>query len=331
MKKNLSALLILILFATASTAQAPFETLELTVPKFKPEKTLYSRIGFLDSRQDTSCIGILDSGQMGNTILKLLTPVQPQLELVLQAYTGQLPGSGELLLQLKRLSFAETEKARYCYLNAALYAKGGERYSKLSDLDVTIPLTSSNVKKELSDEANQVLDKWISQALLIPAADSVTYSADELRHLDEMEKSKIPLYAATSYPEGLYSDYVAFMTLKPDLRGEVRTRKDGSISSLNIHDAHWKEETKKHIYAVVYHGAPYVVTHFGYYPLKKAGNDFYFTGKLRVTVTNTEKMAAKLAMGELIGSAIAVDRETCVVLIDHVNGQFIHLKVLADN
>lgn len=328
MKKSLSALLILSLFAVAAVAQAPAETLELTIPKYKPEKSLYNRIGFLDSRQDSSCIGILDSGEFGIKLLKLQTPVPPQLELILQAYADQSAGNGELLLQLRRLSFAERERARYCYLNAVLYSKHGDRYSRLSGVDTTILLTSSNVRKELSENANRILDKWIGETLLLPPSGAVSFSLDELGHLDELEKSRIPLYTCTTYAEGLYSDYSAFMDQKPDLRGEVRTKKDGSISSLNIHDGRWREETKKHIYAVVYQGVPYVVTHFGYYPLKKSGNDFYFTGKLRIATTNTDKVITKMAVGELVGSAVAVDKETCRVLIDHRNGEFIHVQVV---
>src|ERR1700722_8673132 len=70
-------------------------------PRNKPVKSLYNTIDFLDSRQDTSMIGILghtDSG--GVARLVLATPVLPQLTNMLNALTKPPAGDGRLLLQL---------------------------------------------------------------------------------------------------------------------------------------------------------------------------------------------------------------------------------------
>lgn len=302
---------------------------DIRTPKPKPEKSLYTTIGFLDSRQDTSRIGVLKVRNNGRWVrLALRAPVLPQLANVLNAYTGDGAGNGELLFQLKRFSFAEYTHARYCYFSAVLYARNGDGYTRLIGVDTSILLATANIDKELDHAGNGLLDNFIAEGILLSPTDPTTYSMDDIRHIDSLEKRKIPVYNTTTYTEGLYSDYAAFMAQRPDLRGEVRTKKNGDISSLNIHDPKWRHETKSHIFAVVYNGVPYVVTHFGYYPLQKTGDDFYFTGDLSLAPTTGEQVAADVALGVIVGSAIAGDKATYKVLIDHESGQFIHQKVL---
>jgi len=302
---------------------------DIRTPKPRPEKSLYTAIGFLDSRQDTSRIGVLKVRNNGRWVrIALRTPVLPQLTNVLNAYTGDGAGNGELLFQLKRFSFAEYARARYCYFSAVLYARTGDRYTRLFGVDTAFLIATAGVDNELDHAGNGLLDDFIAEGILLPATDPTIYSLDDIGHIDSLEKRKIPVYNTPTYTEGLYSSYAAFMAQRPDLRGEVRTKKNGDISSLDIHDPKWRHETKSHIFAVVYKGVPYVVTHFGYYPLQKKGDDFYFTGDLSLAPTNGEQLAADIALGVIVGSAIAGDKATYEVLIDHETGQFIHQKVL---
>ena len=302
---------------------------DIRTPKPRPEKSLYMTIGFLDSRQDTSRIGILKVRNSGRWVgIALRTPVLPQLTNVLNAYTDSSAGNGELLFQLKRFSFAEYARVRYCYFSAVLYARNGDRYTRLFGVDTLILLAAASVDNNLNHAGNGLLDNFIAEGILLPPTDPTTYSMDDIRHIDSLDKRKIPVYNATSYTEGLYSNYAAFMAQRPDLHGEVRTKKNGDISSLDIHDPNWRHETKSHIFAVVYKGVPYIVTHFGYYPLQKTDDDFYFTGDLSLFPTAGQQVAADIAFGVIIGSAIAGDKATYKVLIDYQNGQFIHQKVL---
>jgi hypothetical protein len=331
MNKIIYGLLILGSMAPAALfGQDETVYFDIHAPKPRPEKSLYTTIGYLDSRQDTSRIGVLKVRNNGRWIrIALRTPVLPQLTNVLNAYTGDGAGNGELLFQLKRFSFAEYARARYCYFSAVLYARNGDRYARLLGVDTAILLATASVDNELNHAGNGLLANFIAEGILLAPTDPTTYSMDDIRYIDSLDKRKIPVYSATTYTEGLYSNYAAFMAQRPDLRGEVRTKKNGGISSLDIHDPKWRHETKSHIYAVVYKGVPYVVTHFGYYPLQKKGDDFYFTGDLSLAPTNGEQVAADIALGVIVGSAIAGDKATYEVLIDYQNGQFIHQKVLA--
>ncbi len=219
---------------------------------------------------------------------------------------------------------------RYCYLIVTLYKKERDSYLRLADLDTVISInTPGKVKEALGDYGNEIVDKFIAKSLTLAPGGSTAYSLAEIGQMDAIEKKQLPLYTASTYADGLYSRYGSFVSQAPDLKGQVKTNDSGMITGVSIDDPKWKK-TREHIYAVVYKGKPYVVTHYGYYPLDKIGDDFYFTGDLRVNATSTELAGSQLALG-LVGKSIvasAGNKSTYQVVIDHHNGEFIHLMVL---
>ena len=179
----------------------------------------------------------------------------------------------------------------------------------------------------LSQEGNQVIDDFIAKAILLPATDAVVYSYDDLVHIDSVEKRRIPVYNTNTYKEGLYGTYSSFMNQQPDVKGEVKEKSDGKLS-VRILDPKWEDpKGLVHIFAVVYKGIPYVVTHYGDYPLQKLNDDFYFNGKLRVTAATDGKAGVDVSSG-LMGIVPTADKADYRVLLDHTSGEFIHLQVL---
>jgi len=327
MKRALTFFLLL-LPCTFLFSQDLSSVFQLTVPPRKPVKSLYRVIAFFDSRQDTT-IGTWLSGPDNKPVrLVLKTPVQPQLVNILNAYTDGGSGNGAILFQLKRFSFAEPARTRYCYLSAAIYALKDEGYAKLASLDTTLVITyAAELPSVLAQEANQVIDDFIAKAILLPATTAAVYKYDDLVHIDSVEKRKIPVYNTSTYTEGLYGTYNAFMNQRPDVRGEVKEKSDGKLS-IRILDPKWEDpKGLTHIFAVVYKGVPYVVTHYGDYPLQKQNDDFYFTGKLRVTPATDGKAGVDVSSG-LMGILPSADKADYRVLLDHTSGEFIHLQVL---
>jgi hypothetical protein len=319
---------LLLLPCTSLFSQDLSSIFQLTAPPRKPVRSLYKMIAFFDSRQDTT-IGTYLSGP-DNKVVKLIlkTTIQPQLVNILNAYTDAGSGNGAILFQLKRFSFAEPARTRYCYLSAAIYALKDAGYAKLASLDTTLVLTSAaEFPSVLVQEGNQVIDDFIAKAILLPATDAVVYSYDDLVHIDSVEKRRIPVYNTNSYTEGLYGTYSSFMNQRPDVRGEVKEKSDGKLS-VRILDPKWEDpKGLVHIFAVVYKGVPYVVTHYGDYPLQKQNDDFYFTGKLRITPATDGKAGVDVSSG-LMGVLPTADKADYRVLLDHTNGEFIHLQVL---
>ncbi|HEV2482757.1 MAG TPA: hypothetical protein VGS79_23990 [Puia sp.] len=301
--------------------------------KNRPVTSLYNKIDFLDSRQDSTAIGIIDTGSRRIVRAVLKSPVQPQLADLLQGHSASNSGDGELLFQLRRFSFAEASGTRYCYLTVTLYGRRGDEYGVVAGLDTSFSLSEPSVLyKDLVDAGNVVMNQFFGRSIGIAPNGAVSYALADLAHIDSFEKRQIPLYNTTTYTEGLYSTYAAFKAQAPDVSGSVVTKADGSIDKLKFNDRKWKEEKYAHIYAVVYKGMPYVVTHSGYYPLQKQGDDLYFTGKLRIHATEGEKALGQIAFG-MVGQAMvagAGDNNVYRVLIDHQNGEFIHLRVLEE-
>ena len=331
MNRQLPALLILCLFSaklfsqgsagSAAASGSGSAAFGWTAPKSAPEKSLYKLIAFLDSRQDTSSVGSysLDPGTKP-TKLMLKTPIQPQLEAILNAYTDASSAFGAVLFQLKRFSFAETQKTVYAYLSASLYALKDNGYVLLLNLDTTLVIEGPvNFQPALTYASNEAIDNFIARGITLAPTDTVVYSYDDVQRIDNVLKRKLKVYNTSTYAEGFYSNYTAFKNQLPDLQGEVKLRGDGSMGVV-LHSTEWTEPRgKKHIFAVVYKGVPYVVTHFGYYRLEKQSDDFYFSGRLNVA-------GSSQSLGLFNSNAADADRRNYRVLIDYNNGEFIHLK-----
>ena len=322
MNRQLLALLILCLSSANLFSQGTTAAFEWTAPKSAPQKSLYKLIAFLDSRQDTSYVGnySLEPGARPTRLI-LKTPIQPQLEAILNAYADASAGFGAVLFQLKRFSFAETQKTVYTYLSANLYALKDNGYVLLLNLDTTLVIDGPvNFQPALAGATSAVIDKFISRGITLAPVDTVVYSYDDVRRIDSVRKRKLKVYNTSAYAQGLYSNYTAFKNQTPDLQGEVERRSNGSMA-VTLHSPGWTEARgKKHIFAFVYKGMPYIVTHFGYYPLEKQGDDFYFTGRLNVAGTSQSSLDL------FSGSAADADKRNYRVLIDYTNGEFIHLK-----
>ena len=325
MNAQLLTLLILCLPSAPLFSQGTAAAFEWTAPKKAPQKSGYNLIAFLDSRQDTSCVGnySLEPGAKPTKLI-LKTPIQPQLEAILNAYLDASPGFGAVLFQLKRFSFAETQRTTYTYLSANLYALKDNGYVLLLKLDTTLVIDGPvNFQAALTGATNECIDNFIAKGISLTPADTMVYSYDEVQHIDSVQKRKLKAYNTSAYTEGFYSNYTAFKNQTPDLQGEVKLRSDGGMA-VTLHSTEWTEPRgKKHIFAVVYKGVPYIVTHFGYYPLEKQADDFYFTGRLNVAGS------PQSPFGLFTGNAADADKRNYRVLIDYTNGEYIHLKAPA--
>jgi len=333
MTRALLTLYILWVSAAGLCAQDLTRFFEIVPPKHKNKigGSLYNSIEFLDSRSDSALIGLANVGLLKNREAKLVckTPVQPQLQRLLDSLIDPTAKTGELLFQLRDFTFAETMGARYCYLIANLYAIEKDGYRPLLSLDTVMVITVSDVVGTINLGGNFLLADFIRKALTLEATDSVIYSAGDLTNIDSIERRQIPLYNTTTYVDGLYLTYSSFSKQLPDRQAMIEAKKDGSISSVRVLDEQAKKVKlkSKNVYAVVYKGKPFIATEYGFYPLEIVGDNFFFTGDVRIAATNAEVSGGQFAMG-LIGAWAASkgSEETFDMIIDHQNGNFIHLR-----
>jgi hypothetical protein len=109
--------------------------------------------------------------------------------------------------------------------------------------------------------------------------------------------------------------------------------KGEKISSVKTIDENGKKVNikTKDIYSIVDKGRLFIATEYGYYPLQKLNDDFFFTGKAKVNANTGDVVAATLFFG-IIGGLIASDANaTFEMKIDHLNGGFIRLREIKVN
>jgi hypothetical protein len=326
--------ILLVLFylcPTKLSAQDRVRFFEITSPKYKVQNSLYRTIGFLDSREDSSLIGVVNIGLLKNQEAKLIlrSPVLPQLTKLVDSLTDSSAREGEVLFHLKDFYFSETMGSRYCYLNAGLYAKEGSQYKKISFLDTVIIIKVSDVTKALLSEGNKIIADFIAKGLLQQPADTPSYGIADVKNMNNIEKEQIPAYTTDKYTDGIYTSYLSFKSQTPDKQGLVEIKRDGSISSVKIVDTDGKKSKvkSKNLYAVISGGKPFIATEYGYYPLERINNIFLFTGDVRVAASTGDMRAAQFGFG-LIGAALesSGNQETYELIIDHLNGRFVHLR-----
>ena len=185
------------------------------------------------------------------------------------------------------MSFAEVTKATsergYFYIRAILYAKEGEYFRKLASIDSLSQLKGMDVTKKLLKLGSKTITDFIASSLTSNITKGKMYSYEDIVEIDNFEKQQLKLYYATKYKDGLYYSYEAFRDQMPDEQPTVKRKKDNSIAWVKIQDEidGLVKVKSKNVYALVQDGKPYIATRFGYYPLYKSDDYFYFVGDIR--------------------------------------------------
>jgi hypothetical protein len=333
MNKFLLTLLLLFIFSEKKlAAQKDSRSFEISLPETKVPGSIYNKIFFIDSRLDTTQMGIVQVGAF-NKKVKVISekPLAIQIADIFDFLIDSTAKNGELLLQLRQLSFAEitgavSEKG-YCYFRAGLYTVKNDRYKKLNFIDTVILIKSMDVTKSLFRNGSKIITSFISDNLLQQPANDEAFSLHDLIAIDSIEKSSIRIFYDSSWQDGLYTDWLSFKNQQPSkkITAEIKDGKLTSVKAENLEGKMAKVKSKE-VYAVVYNGQPFIATDYGYYLLEKRNNDLFFTGKAKVTANAGDVIAASLFFG-IIGGLIASDTESVFEMkIDHLNGGFIRLK-----
>jgi hypothetical protein len=308
------------------------EDFVITLPQQKVAGPLYNTLSYLDSREDSSNMGIVQLGAFNKKARVVpQIPFAIQLQNVFSALTDSSSNKAELLFQLRQLSFAEITGAMsekgYCYLRAALYSKNQEHYQIVNTIDTVILIKSMDVTRALFRHGSKTITDFIAAGLLMNSSGANDYSYADIIQIDSIEKRKIPLYNAASYTDGLYTNFESFAAQKPDKPVNAEL-KNGRLVAVKSPDENGRPIKIKpgDIYAVVFNGQPFIATEFGYYLLQKSGDDFFFTGKAKVNAKTGDVVAASLFFG-IIGGLIASDAASDFDMkLDHLNGGFIRLR-----
>lgn len=334
LKNNVILVVVLgaFLITFPSYAQERSKRFLIEPPSAPVPHSHYRTIDFLDSRSDTTDLGSVQKGVLNARARVVAEPTLGlQLANALAALTDSTAGDGRLLLQLRHIQFAEftgafTEKG-HCYMRLSLYAEQDDRYFSLATIDTVVSVESMEVTNALLRRTGNAIVNFIAVNLSRQHETQTNYSRVEVMAIDSIEKRNIPLYTTDVYAEGFYKTYQSFAAQIPDMQMEVR-EKAGAISRVDVSDASGKARKvrPRDVYAIVHRGRPYVATSYGYYPLRREGNDLFFTGKAKVTAAAGNVIVASAFFG-IAGAIIASNADaTFEMKLDHLNGGFIRLR-----
>lgn len=306
------------------------------MPSQKVPNSRYKTVKLVDVRPELTNYGIVQLGAFNRKARVIVeTPLNVQLSQVMDALVDSSAGNGELFLLLRQLNLAEVTGAfsekGYCHFRAVLFAKSGEKFQKLASVDTVIIVKSMDVTNGLLRQASKALTGLLAENLQREKlADSSTYTSDQVIRFDRIEKKALPLYNAAAFKDGLYKTFEAFANQQPDENAfSVEVDKANRPSQIKCANKEGKlsKISSKELYAFVHNGQPYVATEFGYYPLQKMEDDFYFTGKAKVNAKSGDVMMASVFFG-VIGGLIASAQgdATFDMKVDHLGGGFIRMK-----
>jgi hypothetical protein len=298
--------------------------------------SLYKTLAFVDAREDSTKMGFVQLGAFNAKALVVARPgFAVQLSELMTSLIDSTAGDGQLLFQLRKCSFAEVtgsfSERGFFYLRAALYAGSGDRFLQTDYIDTLLQIKAMDVTKGLLRGARELVSAFVASSLRKAPMDSMTYTLTELRWPDSVEKTRLRLYTATQYAEGYYKNYAAFSSQIPDGQMKV-SAKNGKIKRIEIADSagKWNKADPRNLYSVVYQGEPFIATHYGYYPLSKNGDDFYYVGKAKVTADPTSQIVSGIMFG-MLGSLLSANTTSFFEQkLDHTNGSFIQLREMPD-
>ena len=217
-------------------------------------------------------------------------------------------------------------------LRANLFSRNDDTYIKIASVDTLTLVNKMDVTNSLMKLGSQLITDMIVNNLTVkPQAETQLFSYNEIIKVDSIEKRNLKVYNTGNYLDGLYYNYHSFMNQTPDKEIIVKTKRDLSIASVSVKDDddNLIKLKSRDFYAFVYKGKPYISTGYGYYPIYKTDDRFYFVGKIKPMTSNKNVIGASIMFG-MIGGIIAANSsgpgENYFIIIDHNTGGFIQLR-----
>jgi hypothetical protein len=285
-------------------------------------------------RTDTGALGFIKIARKSKYIyIKPVVPMEEQLAGLMKSLTDETAHDGELLLQVRHLNFAGNtnpyNEKGMAYIRLSLYAKSGEGYFKLNQLDTLIAIKASGMAEKLVGSAGKAVANFIAASVRMTVTDSTRYSVADLDNFERLEKKRLRLYTTLDYKDGIYLSYNSFKQQVPDRQGII-SMNDKLVREVWVNDAGGAVRLKEsEIYAVVKDGIPYVTTEYGFFQLRRKKNDFYFIGKVKISADPMTVALTGAFFGWAAALAQSFDKATAYeIKLDYFNGSFVRVRDL---
>jgi len=334
MNRCFYSIVFFVLISLAS-AQYKIKYFELDYTSKKVDNSLYTSIKFLDSREDTSNMGIVRVGTLNKeAFVNANGSFSTQISNLLSKINGSVTAQqNELLFQLRRLKFVEkAEEGKefgYCFFRANLFANNGSNYNMISSIDTFIVVEAKDVTKPIIEEANKIIANFLIEGLTKKVNEVSSLTMNEILKIDSIEKLKIKVYNVSAYTNGVYKTFMSFKAQIPDYTLFSITFEDGEITEVKAKNRKGKVSKVKsaNVYAIVNNGKPFISAKYGYYPIVKNNNDFYFIGddKLHFIKGQIIKTNSIFNSSEYVYNPLPIT-SVFEIKIDHVNGKFMRVR-----
>ena len=308
-------------------------------------KSRFQKISVLDQRPDTASVGFIQRGLDHHPLILRAKPsLEQQFNALLTSIVQQDGQQGELLLHLRRFSlnevFQSTGSTGRLTFRADFYEKTNDGLTKLVSLDTVVVLrATTDVTRKLLKATDRIVADFVANAAVSPSkqTDSI-FGIEDLKQTDIISKSKLPLYTAETFPDGVYRSWESFSNLRPDHKVAVRM-KNGEISRARITTDKGKFRKLPHMYyAIVWEGKAYLNSRFGHLPIYKFENEFYYHSE--ISDGREDLILMGWYAGGIIGAAVAggiadantseVDSEI-LMMLDHQTGRPLPILMRVEN
>ena len=189
--------------------------------------------------------------------------------------------------------------------------------------------SKKEVTKQIIEYANKTIVNFVSSALVKQPISNTSFSLHELVKMDSIEKAKIKVYTTSEYVNGIYRTFESFKEQTPEYTLFSITFEDGEISEIKAKNDKNRLRTinSEEVYAIVNNGKPYISAEFGYYPLVKNNNDFYFIGDDKVNYIKAQVVKSNSIFNpsEYVYTPLPITTQF-EIKIDHMNGKFMRVK-----
>jgi len=304
-------LLIIILGVLSWSAQAQHvKLLIFKLPKKPVLNSLYNKIAVLDTRTDSTDMGLIYTGTFNRTAAVVVEPtLHAQLDKVLSGTTDSTAKDGELLLHIQHIRFAELastfKEVGYFYLKADLYTHNHSGYKKLAAIDTLVLKKSAvDVTETILDAGQETIVNFIRGNLLKASVSTENLSLEQIKRLGEV---------TPTYVNGLYASYGSFVKQQPDLKIEIKKKSDGKSQELYAFSKAGKEYKApvERMVLIADNNKLYLIKRPGfwgnespYFPIDKVTGDLYAMLPLGTPVTRAGK-TTRIATIAVIYSTIA--------------------------
>lgn len=307
----------------------------------KVVKSPYSSVYVIDNRKEGQLLGYIQKGAFNHT--KEIVFDGQITDSLSQFFTtsSTVTQTNPLVIILNEMFLREISKevseiGRF-KLSMRFFAQTTEnQFTEFYTLDSTYSVRGMDVTKRLLNSPSEqfcLISEHIA-GMKITKTSNQSYTLEELRHLDSLEKLTIPIYTTTQPRPGIYKDYSHFKMNTPDIQTDILIEQTKS-NKIKVYRFYGAKKRKvaldtEGIYAVSDGNLLLKASSEGYYQIRKIGSDLIYDrpATFYKTYGGAPFVMVFGVTGAVIASSLTNSGSTYRFMINHRRGNSIPVAVV---